>query len=229
MSTTSLRAPSEAALVEELAAITRQENALAARQQDLVLAFARAHVESQIASGSVEPEKLERSIAAQIGYACQVSATEGRRRMRMVRDLHHGHSHVRELFAAGALSEYRTSTIVAATAHLDPDERASVDQRLAEHQIETLGTRKLEGLARKLAAEVAPEKFAARCRAARTSRRVTVRPRTGRDGLLDRTAPAGRSRGLLSSPAPGGHRGRGVARAGHPQPRAARKASTQRE
>ena len=143
-------------------------------------------MESQIASGSVEPEKLERSIAAQIGYACQVSPTEGRRRMRMVRDLHHGHSNVRELFAAGELSEYRTSTIVAATAHLDADERAEVDQRLAEHQIETLSTRKLEGLARKLAAEVAPEKFAARCRAARSGRRVTVRPAA--DGMAYLTA-----------------------------------------
>ncbi len=143
-------------------------------------------MESQIAAGSVEPEKLERSIAAQIGYACQVSATEGRRRMRMARDLHHGHSHVRELFTAGELSEYRTSTIVAATAHLDADERAEVDQRLAEHQIETLSTRKLEGLARKLAAEVAPEKFLARCRAARTGRRVTVRPAA--DGMAYLTA-----------------------------------------
>ena len=54
----------EAALIAALASITREENALAARRDELILAFRRAHVESRIATGVVEPEKLERSIAA---------------------------------------------------------------------------------------------------------------------------------------------------------------------
>jgi hypothetical protein len=115
-----------------------------------------------------------------------VSASEGRKRLRIARDLHDGHAHVRSLFASGVLSEYKTSLIVAATSHLSHEERAEVDERLAEHQLDTLSVRKIENLARMVAAEVAPEKFAARCRAARTGRRVTVRPAV--DGMANLTA-----------------------------------------
>src|SRR5947199_4369420 len=109
-----------------------------------------------------------------MGLACGVSATEGRRRLRTLRDLHNGHANVLELFTSGQLNEYKTSTIVATTAHLDPAERAEVDSLLAQHPIDTLGVRTLGDLTRSLAAEIAPEKFVARCRAARTGRRVTV-------------------------------------------------------
>ncbi len=178
--------PTAALLAEQLACIVQQENALAARRQEIVLEFARAQVEAQIATGTVEPEKLEHSIVAQIGLACGASPSEGRRRMRMARDLHDGHDHLRALFTAGRLSEYKTSTVVAATSHLSHDERAEVDQRLAAHPIETLGVRKIRDLARMIAAEVAPEKFAARCRAARSGRYVSVRPAA--DGMAYLTA-----------------------------------------
>ena len=46
--------------------------------------------------------------------------------------------------------------------------------------------RKIENLARSVAAEVAPEKYQVRCRAARTGRRVTVRPAV--DGMANLTA-----------------------------------------
>ena len=84
------------------------------------------------------------------------------------------------------LSEYKTSLIVGATSHLSREERAAVDQRLAEHQLDTLSVRKIENLARSVAAEVAPEKYQVRCRAARTGRRVTVRPAV--DGMANLTA-----------------------------------------
>ncbi|WP_240157295.1 HNH endonuclease [Pseudonocardia broussonetiae] len=134
----------------------------------------------------VDPEALERSIAAQVALACRVSPTEGRRRVRTARDLHAGHTRVRELFSAGLLSEYKTATVIAATAHLSPAERAQVDQELAEQRVETLGVRRIHDLARTLAAQVAPEKFTARCRAARSGRRVSVRPSA--DGMADLTA-----------------------------------------
>ncbi len=155
----------------------------ATEQAEAILAFAHAEAEAATAGGEVEPEKLERSIAAQVGLACKVSPTEGRKRVRVARDLHHGHDRVRELFAAGQLSEYKVATIVAATAHLDPAERALVDRELGERGVETFGVRRIGDMARFLAAEVAPEKFAARCRAARTGRRVSVRPAA--DGMAD--------------------------------------------
>ncbi|WP_240157450.1 HNH endonuclease [Pseudonocardia broussonetiae] len=178
--------PSEALLVERIARLEQRKAAIAAEQSEAILAFARAHAKSQTAGGTVDPEALERSIAAQVGLACRVSPTEGRRRVRTARDLHAGHTRIRALFAAGQLSEYKTSVIAAATAHLSPGERAQVDRELAEQRVETLGVRRIHDLTRTLAAQVAPEKFTARCRAARSGRRVSVRPSA--DGMADLTA-----------------------------------------
>ncbi|QJY45294.1 HNH endonuclease [Pseudonocardia broussonetiae] len=186
MPSISSESPSEASLIERIAILEQRKAAIAAEQSEAVLAFARAHAESQAAAGTVEPDALERSIAAQVGLACRVSPTEGRRRVRMARDLHAGHDRVRALFAAGRLCEYRTATIVAATAHLSPTERAQVDQALADQHVDTLGVRRIHDLTRTLAAQVAPGKFLTRCRAARSGRRVSVRPAA--DGMADLTA-----------------------------------------
>src|SRR5689334_21718787 len=111
---------SEADLLARVARLEQMRNAPAAQHAEAILAFARAHAVSQTASGTVEPEALERSNAAQVGLACRVSPREGRRRVRVARDLHAGHDRVRALFGAGELSDYQVATIVAATAHLDP-------------------------------------------------------------------------------------------------------------
>ncbi|MGE3284750.1 MAG: DUF222 domain-containing protein [Pseudonocardia sp.] len=178
--------PDEHTLIEEIARLETVRHQLAARQAELVGEFARAHVASQTACGVVEPERLERSIAAQVGLACRVSPTEGRRRLRLARDLHAGLDRVRELFTAGELSEYAVSLIVAATAHLDPAERARVDAELATRRVESLGVRRVHDLARSVAARVAPEAFRRRCTAARSGRRVSVRPSA--DGMADLSA-----------------------------------------
>src|SRR5689334_25124985 len=113
--TTTLSEPlSEADLLARVARLEEMRNALAAEHAEAVLAVARAHAASRTASGTVEPEALERSIAAQVGLACRVSPHEGRRRVRIARDLHAGHNRVRALFAAGELSDYKVATIVAA-------------------------------------------------------------------------------------------------------------------
>ncbi|MDN5914857.1 MAG: DUF222 domain-containing protein [Pseudonocardia sp.] len=104
----------------------------------------------------------------------------------MARDLRTGHNHILGLFTNGELSMYKTATITTATADLDATERAEVDRRLAEHDIEHMGVGRIRTLARSLAAEVAPDKFAARCRTARDGRRVTLRPAA--DGMCDLTA-----------------------------------------
>ncbi|MBW0088809.1 DUF222 domain-containing protein [Pseudonocardia sp. KRD-184] len=212
--------PSEVLLVERIARLEEQKAAIAAEQSEAVLAFARAHAESQTAAGTVDPEALERSIAARVGLACRVSPTEGRRRMRIARDLHDGHTRVRELHAAGALSEYKAATIVAATAHLSTDERAEVDELLAQQRVETLGVRRIHDLTRSLAARVAPEKFHARCRAARTGRRVSVRPAA--DGMADLTAhlPVEETVACYAALAAAVNEVAARPRTGHPRPRA---------
>jgi len=170
-------------LIDGIAEFEVLKNAVEAPQSDLTRVFARAAAVEETKSGVVEPEKLERSIATQVGLACRVSPTEGRRRVRTARDLHDGLDHLRRLFGAGELSAYKASTVVAATSHLDPAERAEVDRRLADNDIARLGVGRLRGLARTLAAQIAPGKFRARSAAARTSRRVTLRPAA--DGMTD--------------------------------------------
>src|SRR4051794_11903254 len=56
--------------------------------------------------------------------------------------LHLGLDHVRGLFAAGKLVEDKVLKVISATSHLDPTERASVDERLAGEGIERLGGRR---------------------------------------------------------------------------------------
>lgn len=173
----------EAELVDRIARLESLQHQIAALQSAAIDDFARRHVASRIASGVVDPEKLERSISGQIALACRVSPAEGGKRMRMARDLRSGHDHVHALFTAGELSAYKTATIVAATSDLDAAERAEVDRRLATHDIAHMGVGRIRTLARALAAEVAPEKFTARCRAAGKERRVSLRPAP--DGMTD--------------------------------------------
>ncbi|MET0188195.1 MAG: DUF222 domain-containing protein, partial [Pseudonocardia sediminis] len=174
---------SEVELVDRIAQLESLQHRVAALQSAAIHAFARRHVAARIDSGAVEPGKLERSVAGQIGLACRVSPIEGGKRMRMARDLRNGHARVLALFAAGEISAYKTATITAATSGLDAAERAEVDRRLAAHDIAHMGVGRIRTLAQAIAADVAPEKFTVRSRAARQERRVSLRPAP--DGMTD--------------------------------------------
>ena len=176
-----------AQLTELVAQLEEEKNAVAARQTDAILALGRAIAAEQIDAGVDDPRQVQQVVANQVGLACRVSAHQGGNRVRVARDLHAGHPLVRGLFAAGLLNEQKVAVITDAGSHLDPDERAQVDERLAGQGIETLGAQRLHDLARKIAAEVAPEKFEARTRRARSGRRVTVR-RSSEPGMADLTA-----------------------------------------
>jgi hypothetical protein len=173
-------------MIDGLAELETARCALEALQARWTLDFARAEAAYQVEAGRDEPDKIERSIGAQVGLACRTSPVEGRRRVRTARDLHDGLDHLRVLFAAGELSAHRVSVVVEATAHLDGRERADVDRMLATRGIAGLGVGRLRDLARSLAAQVAPDKFRVRCAAARSGRRVTLRPSA--DGMTDLTA-----------------------------------------
>lgn len=166
-----------------MAELETLQNSLAALQSATTLAFARAHVVEATKGGAVDPEKLERSIAGQISPACRISPSEARRRVRVARDVRDGLGHLRRLFGAGEMSAAKVSAVVTATEHLDSAERSEVDRRLARHDLTRFGVGRLRDLARRFAAEVAPDKFRARCAAARSGRRVTLRPAA--DGMTD--------------------------------------------
>src|SRR5688500_14347362 len=176
-----------AQLAERVTQLEEEKNAVAVRQADAILALGRAIAAEQIDAGVDDPAQVERVVADRVGLACRVSAHQGGKRVRIARDLHAGHPLIREMFAAGMLNEQKIAVITDAGTHLDPDERAQVDERLAQESIETFCVRRIHDLARKIAAEVDREKFEARTRRARSGRRVTVRPST-EPGMADLTA-----------------------------------------
>jgi hypothetical protein len=165
----------ERELLDAISEAQTVENAAAARKASAIREFALLRAAALTSVGEVEPEKVEQKIVAAVAVACRVSPFHGRRRLHLARDLHLGLDHVRELFAAGELAEATVLTVVAATAHLDPAERAAVDQRLAGQGIERLGVRRVHDLTRGLAVEVAPDKAQLKARAARAGRHVRVR------------------------------------------------------
>ncbi|MEV1292533.1 DUF222 domain-containing protein [Pseudonocardia sp. NPDC049635] len=166
----------EAELIDQIQQIDSLQNCVAALQASRIHAFAREHVGNAIAAGRTDPERLERGAVAQVALACHTSPADARARIRAARDMREGLDHVREAFTSGRLSATKVGAVVAACSDLDPAERAWVDARLAQHDLTRLGIGRLRDLVRRLAAEIAPEKFRARVDAARAERRVTLRP-----------------------------------------------------
>ncbi|BBG03000.1 MULTISPECIES: HNH endonuclease signature motif containing protein [Pseudonocardia] len=166
----------EAELIDQIAQLQTLQNSIAALQTARIRAFARAHVAGRTASGHVEPEKLDRSVRAQVALATRTSPTVAATRFRVARDLHDGLDLVRALHAAGELSADAAAAVAAATDHLDRAGRTEVDRRLAAHDLTRLGLGRIRDLARSIAAQVAPQQFRDRAVRARAERRVTVRP-----------------------------------------------------
>lgn len=176
----------EAELVDQIAQLQVLQNSIAALQTARVRAFARAHVAARTASGRVEPEKLERSVRAQVAVATRTSPTVAAARIRTARDLHDGLDLVRVLHASGELGAETVAAIASATDHLDRAGRTEVDRRLAAHDLTCLGLGRIRDLVRSLAAQTAPQRFRDRALRARAERRVTVRPAP--DGMAHLTA-----------------------------------------
>jgi hypothetical protein len=174
------------ARIEELVAVRNRVDAEIAEE---VRAAAQREVEARLQESLDDPERVEASIVGQVGLALGVSPTRARERVRIARDLHAGLDRVRESFAAGELDERRVAAIVAAAAHLDADERGRLDQRLAAHDLPSLGLRRIADLARSISAAVAPEKFAERARAARRDRHVSISPAPDGMALLRAVLP----------------------------------------
>ncbi|MCF7550602.1 DUF222 domain-containing protein [Pseudonocardia sp. WMMC193] len=166
------------ARIERLVALRNRIDAEIAEE---VRAAAQREVEARLQEALADPERVEASIVGQLGLALRISPTRARTQLRLARDLHAGLDTIREAFAAGELDERRVAAIVVAARHLSSDERTELDRRLAAHDLPMLGVRKVADLARTVAAAVAPEAFAARARAARRDRHVTISP--AEDGM----------------------------------------------
>jgi hypothetical protein len=166
-------------LIDQIAVLERLRAGVAAAQHTAMVAFARTQVEAQtelIAAGRLDPEKLGRGIADQIGLAAHVSPWHGTRRLEVARALATELPCVRGLLVAGRISERLAETVVAQTSHLDAERRRLVDKQLAEAGLEEQGFRAAEATVKKHAYEIDPAGYTARGRTARADRRVTLRP-----------------------------------------------------
>ncbi|MFR9801253.1 HNH endonuclease [Pseudonocardia sp. RS010] len=174
-------AEAESARIEQLVAL---RNGIDAEIAEAIRAFARAEVEArleQIAAEHVTVEQVEATVVDRLGRVLRVSPTRARAQLRIGRDLHAGLDHIRTLYSSGELDQPKVAAIVTAAKHLDESERSEVDRRLSTHDLRSLGLRRVGDLTRTIAAEVAPEKFVERARAARRDRHVTLSP--AEDGM----------------------------------------------
>ncbi|MBO4240636.1 HNH endonuclease [Pseudonocardia alni] len=166
---------SEAELIDQIQEIESLRASLAALQSTRIRAFARTHVENS--PTDLDPDKLHRSVVAQIQLACRVSTTEARTRVADARDLRAGLDDVRRLHETGQLSAAKVTAIAVECRDLDTTQRARIDARLtAVHDLTRYGIGRLRAMTRRLVAEIAPARFRARVHAARVERRVTLRP-----------------------------------------------------
>ncbi|WP_075329681.1 MULTISPECIES: DUF222 domain-containing protein [unclassified Pseudonocardia] len=174
----------ETDLIDQIQQIESLQASLAALQASRIRAFARAHVENHLTDdrtdgtdrARTDPERLHRSVVAQIQLACRISTTEARTRLANARDLHTGLDHIRGLHTAGQLSAAKVTAIAVECRDLDPHRRRQVDTRLAAHDLTRYGIGRLRAMTRRLVAEIAPERFRARVHTAAAERRVTLRP-----------------------------------------------------
>ncbi len=162
--------------IDRIAAFERMRGALAAAQQAEVVAFARSQVEAQIADDRLDPAAVGRGIGDQIGLACRVSPFHGSRRLGIARALHFDLRGVRDLLAAGRISEEIAATVVSETRHLDAERRRLVDEQICAAEIDRLSPGRAAAVVGRLAYEADRAAYVARGRTARKDRRVGLRP-----------------------------------------------------
>ena len=162
--------------IDRIAAFEQLRGALAAAQQAEMVAFARSQVEQHIADDRFDPAAVGRGIGDQIGLACRVSPFHGSRRLGIARALHFDLPGVRDLLAAGRISEEIAATVVSETRHLDAERRRLVDEQICAAGIDRLSPRRAAAVVGRLAYEADRAAYVARGRTARKDRRVGLRP-----------------------------------------------------
>jgi hypothetical protein len=162
--------------IDRIAAFEQLRGALAAAQQAEMVAFARSQVEQHIADDRFDPAAVGRGIGDQVGLACRVSPFHGSRRLGIARALHFDLRGVRDLLAAGRISEEIAATVVSETRHLDAERRRLVDEQICAAEIDRLSPGRAAAVVGRLAYEADRAAYVARGRTARKDRRVGLRP-----------------------------------------------------
>jgi hypothetical protein len=87
-------------LLDAISEAQSAENAAAARKASAIREFALLRAASLTSVGEVEPERVERTIVAEVAVACRVSPFHGRRRLHAARDLHRARPRARAVGGA---------------------------------------------------------------------------------------------------------------------------------
>lgn len=178
----------DAERIDRIALIERLQASLEAMKAVEIVAFARSQAIDQVELGT-DPRRAERGIAEQIALAARVAPSEGARRLRIARDLVMDMPHTLDLLARGEIGAWKTRLIVEQFCHLDRRSRTDLDGELGRRQPETMGCQQAAATAKRLAYEADPEAAMARCRKARSDRRVTLRPAPDTMSLLSGLLP----------------------------------------
>ena len=193
--------------IDRIAAFEQLRGALAAAQQAEMVAFARSQVEQHIADDRFDPAAVGRGIGDQIGLACRVSPFHGSRRLGIARALHFDLPGVRDLLAAGRISEEIAATVVSETRHLDAERRRLVDEQICAAEIDRLSPRRAAAVVGRLAYEADRAAYVARGRTAPEGPPGRSAACSGHDERAQRL-PAGRARRGVPGRAAQAHRRR---------------------
>jgi hypothetical protein len=164
----------DAERIYQLGLLESVKGACAAAQARTAVAFE----ESQVAAREVEgvpARERRRGVAAQIALARRESPSKGSRHLGLAKALVLELPHTMAHLTAGRLSEWRATLVCRETACLDVEDRAAVDQLLAD-DLPTMGDAEVERRARALACQLDNAAMAKRAAKAATERRVSLRP-----------------------------------------------------
>jgi hypothetical protein len=173
--------------IEVLRALEDLKSAACAVQAATTVAF-DASQRAQQSVAAVQAPRQGRGVAAQVALARRESPHRGQVLVGMAKDLLAELPHTFAALREGRLSEYRAQVVVTATSGLDPDHRAAVDAELCADPatLRGVGTKRLEGMARRAAQRLDPAGVVRRNRRAVGERHVSTRPAP--DGMVYFTA-----------------------------------------
>ena len=161
--------------IERVAALEKIKAAAAAAQLAEVVRFAQSQVAEQHDAG-VDYRRLGKGIGDQIGMAIKAGPWQGARRLTIARDLWQELPGCFGLLADGEISEHLAGLLVTETSHLDPETRRTVDAQLVAARVDQMAPR--NGCWHRPPARLCGRsgRECAAGPAARTDRRVSLRP-----------------------------------------------------
>jgi hypothetical protein len=178
---------SEAVLVQRIATMERVKSAAAADQAKATAALDEKRRAAEATRG-MPASRRGRGLGSEIELARHDSPKRGREHLGFAKTLVGDMPHTLAALAAGVLSEYRASLIVAESAGLSAADRAALDAELCADQngLAGLGNKKITNTAKSIAYRLDSQAAVDRAARAPHDRTVTIRPAS--DGMSYVTA-----------------------------------------